>query len=76
MMPIMRQIEMLKYWMAPGARGTGRGLKRHMCVNMTKYTSKCNTTVCNLCTTQFQIEGGGMVQGVTKLITTFSTFVT
>ena len=25
--------------------------------------------------TQFQIEGGVMVQGVTKLITTFSTFV-
>ena len=24
--------------------------------------------------TQFQIEGGGMVQGVTKLIMTFSTF--
>ena len=26
--------------------------------------------------TQFQIEGGGLVQGVTKLITTFSAFVT
>ena len=26
--------------------------------------------------TQFQIEGGGEVQGVTKLISTFSTFVT
>ena len=26
--------------------------------------------------TQFQIEGGGVVQGVTKLISTFSTFVT
>ena len=26
--------------------------------------------------TQFQIEGEGMVQGVTKLITTFSTFLT
>ena len=26
-------------------------------------------------TTQFQIEGGGLVQGVTKLITTFSTCV-
>ena len=25
---------------------------------------------------QFQIEGGGVVQGVTKLISTFSTFVT
>ena len=25
-------------------------------------------------TTQFQIEGGGMVQGVTKLIMTFYTF--
>ena len=26
--------------------------------------------------TQFQIEGGGVVQGVTKLISTFSAFVT
>ena len=25
--------------------------------------------------TQFQIEGGGLVQGVTKLIMTFSAFV-
>ena len=26
--------------------------------------------------TPFQIEGGGMVQGVTNLITSFSTFLT
>ena len=26
--------------------------------------------------TQFQIEGGSMMQGVTKLIMTFSTFLT
>ena len=26
--------------------------------------------------TQFQIDSGGLMQGVTKLITTFSTFVT
>ena len=31
--------------------------------------------LCNVMT-QFQIEGGGVVQGVTKLISTFSAFVT
>ena len=31
-------------------------------------------TFCITYMTQFQIEGGGMVQGVTKLIMTFSTF--
>ena len=30
----------------------------------------------NYLTTQFQIEGGGLVQGVTKLITILLTFVT
>ena len=30
----------------------------------------------SLVKTQFQIKGGGMVQGVTKLITTFSNFLT
>ena len=32
--------------------------------------------LCTNSTTQFQIEGGGLVQGVTKLFTTFSAFIT
>ena len=39
------------------------------------FTWSINNQV-NCHTTQFQIEGGGVVQGVTKLISTFSTFVT
>ena len=31
---------------------------------------------CKIGMTQFQIEGGGLVQGVTNLFTTFSAFVT
>ena len=47
----------------------------------TKNSGKQNISACGRSAqsrvkTQFQIEGGGLVQDVTKLFTTFSAFVT